>query len=75
MAAVQETEPRTSPSDPTRSGSCAALGVFVALVVIALPVLVHLGRQRWFVRDEWDFITARHLTDVASLFKPRTSTG
>jgi len=30
-----------------------SLGVFVVVVVIAVPLLLYLGRDQWFYRDEW----------------------
>lgn len=47
------------------------LVVFVAAVVVALPILLfEIGRYHWFLRDEWMyFVERRHLT-VDSLFEP-----
>jgi hypothetical protein len=64
--------PPSTGSDPrARSSSRAALVVFVVLVVGAAPlVLVDLGRSRWFILDEWDFLTHRRVGDVSGLFAP-----
>lgn len=58
-----------SGSRATRSARAAFLTLVVALVV-AVPVLLHLGRDRWFRYDDWDFLAARSATDLHSLFTP-----
>jgi hypothetical protein len=47
-----------------------ALYVFVALIVVALPLLLYLGHDRWFSFDEWAFLAARDGGDLGELFRP-----
>ncbi len=45
-----------------------ALGVFVAYLVAAVPLIVfHLGEYAWFFQDDWDFLTSRSLTSPHDL--------
>jgi hypothetical protein len=48
----------------------AAFAAFVALEIAALPVLLHLGRNRWFQYDEWDFLASRDAGSLGDLFEP-----
>jgi hypothetical protein len=58
-------------SGTTRSGrSRAALIVFVAIVVAALPFYLRAGENRWFFFDEWDFLSTRDAGDLHDLFRP-----
>jgi hypothetical protein len=50
--------------DATRG---AAL-VFAGVVAIAVPVLLHAGRDRSFYVDEWMFLSARDARDLDGLF-------
>jgi hypothetical protein len=64
-----------APSPPIRAsgpaGDRAALATFVALLVVAFPlILFGLGRQRWFFQDEWDFLVTRHASSVHDLLRP-----
>jgi hypothetical protein len=47
-----------------------ALWVFIAYLVIAVPVLLHIGSGRWFYGDDWTLISERSATDLDGLFKP-----
>jgi hypothetical protein len=48
----------------------AALAVFaVAVVAEAALVVVDLGRDRWFMLDEWDFLADRTAGDLDDLFR------
>jgi hypothetical protein len=47
----------------------AALIAFVVVLVVALPVLLYLGRERWFRYDEWDFLASRSATSLHDLFE------
>ena len=56
---------------PVVTSARAALAVFVALVVVAFPLLVfHLGTYHWFFRDDFGFIADRSLGSVKDLFTP-----
>jgi hypothetical protein len=47
---------------------------FVALVAVTGPLLLFvLGRDRWFARDDWDFLSDRRLTNVGDLFRPHNN--
>jgi hypothetical protein len=48
----------------------AAFIAFVVILVIALPALLYLGRERWFQYDDWDFISARSAGSLHDLFAP-----
>jgi hypothetical protein len=64
---------RSAPSGPTRVEQASpgrdlfdladrwATRVFIALIVAAVPIYLFLGRNRWFFRDEWDFLADRSL--------------
>ena len=43
---------------------------FIAIEVVALPVLLYLGHDRWFQHDEWDFLASREATSLHDLFAP-----
>jgi hypothetical protein len=47
-----------------------AAATFAALVALALPYLVVLGRSIWFTTDEWDFVAQRTVGNVDDLFRP-----
>jgi hypothetical protein len=44
-----------------------ALRVFVAYLIVAVPVLLWIGSYRWFFGDEWSFLADRSVT-VDGLF-------
>ena len=44
--------------------------VFYAYLALSLPVLLFVGRDRWFFSDEWSFLTARSATNVHDLLAP-----
>ena len=46
-----------------------ALVVFVGIEVVALPLLLYLGRTRWFRYDDWDFLASRSATSLHDLFE------
>jgi hypothetical protein len=49
----------------------AALAVFVmCLAAGAALILFHLGRYRWFLGDEWEFLTQRQAGNIRDLFRP-----
>jgi len=43
---------------------------FILVLIVALPVLLNLGRHRWFRYDDWDFVSSRSVTSVRDLFEP-----
>lgn len=45
---------------------------FVLLEVFALPILLYLGRGRWFRYDEWDYLSTRSATSLHDLFAPHS---
>ena len=49
-----------------------AVVVFAVVVVVALPVLLYLGRDRWFRYDEWDFLASGDATSLHDLFEPHS---
>jgi len=56
------------------AGRRAALVVFAGVVAIAFPlVLFHLGAYHWFHRDDFTFLTQRHLSSLDDLFRPHDS--
>jgi hypothetical protein len=48
-----ESSPRIRVADPR-----GALVAFGLVEVIALPVLLHFGRTRWFIADDWFFLVS-----------------
>lgn len=48
----------------------AALGVFVLVVVAAVPLYVIGGRDQWFFQDEWDFLAERDGGSLQDLLRP-----
>ncbi len=45
--------------------------VFGVYAVVAVPIImVWLGRYHWFLRDEWEFLAGRSLSDPSSLMRP-----
>jgi hypothetical protein len=62
-----------APAAPRARGDGHArrwFGVLVVGLVVAVPFLLHWGRQQWFFLDEWAFLVNRRLTDVGSLLAP-----
>jgi hypothetical protein len=55
---------------PRWNASRLALIAFVAVEVIALPLLLFWGRHGWFTQDDWDFLSARSIGSVDDLFRP-----
>jgi hypothetical protein len=47
-----------------------ALIVFAAVLAVALPLLLALGRYRWFTHDEWDYLAGRDGGDIENLLIP-----
>ena len=43
---------------------------FVAVLVLAFPLLLILGSEQWFFLDEWDFLAGRAAFDLGDLFRP-----
>jgi uncharacterized membrane protein len=66
--------PRTEASQGPERSTRAALWVFVAVVVGALPLLLVLGRDRWFLFDEWAFLADRDGASLDDLLRPHAST-
>jgi hypothetical protein len=54
-----------SDSSPRRM----ALGVFVLVEVLAVPLLLTWGRNGWFNSDDWDFLATRSGADVGDWFR------
>ena len=48
-------------------GPRAALGAFVAYLLVSIPMALHRGRLRWFVVDEWVLLTGRELDSLHGL--------
>ncbi len=44
--------------------------VFLAYLVVAIPVLLIMGSSRWFLGDEWTFLTTKSATNLHDLFQP-----
>jgi hypothetical protein len=56
---------------PTRPDAARlALIAFVAVEVLALPLLLFWGRHGWFTQDDWDFLSARSIGSLDDLFRP-----
>jgi hypothetical protein len=66
--------PRTDASPGHEPNARAALWVFVAVVVGAFPLLLVLGRDRWFLFDEWAFLADRDGGSLDDLLRPHAST-
>lgn len=47
-----------------------ALAVFVAYLVVSVPVLLTIGADTWFSGDDWNLIAVRSATDPGDLFEP-----
>jgi hypothetical protein len=47
-----------------------ALITFIVIQVVALLVLLYLGRHRWFRYDDWDFVSSRSATSLRDLLEP-----
>src|SRR5262245_61661383 len=57
------------------TSSQIALGVFVAWVAIAVPViLLGVGSYYWFFRDDFSFLTGRDPGSLDDLFRPHAGT-
>lgn len=61
---------RTSPTWWERlTSDRAAAVVFGVYVALAFPLILFvLGSDRWFLRDDWEFLTDRSMTDAGQLF-------
>ena len=44
--------------------------VFRAYLVLAIPILLIMGSSRWFLGDEWTFLSAKSATSLHDLFQP-----
>ena len=53
----------------TASARWVSTAVFVAAMVVAVPLYLVRARQ-WFFLDDWDFLANRRLTSVRDLFLP-----
>lgn len=58
----------SSTSPDGRASERAAAWVFGVYVGIAMPVLIWMGSYRWFLGDEWSFLTDRSVT-IHDLFR------
>ena len=68
-------ENKTNLSNETRHHWQArdhALIAFVVIEILAVPLLLHLGHDRWFSYDDWDFLSSRSATSVHDLFEPHS---
>jgi len=45
--------------ESSRRSQRAAFIAFAVVVVVALPLLLYFGRERWFRYDEWSFLASR----------------
>jgi hypothetical protein len=53
-----------------RKSATTALGIFVACELVALPLILFLGRNQWFFLDEWDFLAGRNGGSLGDLLRP-----
>jgi hypothetical protein len=60
----------TTGREVTRRSARAAVLTFASIEAGALVLWLHMGRNRWFYNDSWDFLAARRLGDVGDLFRP-----
>src|SRR6185369_8696777 len=61
----------STPSGRDTSPSArAALAVFVAVQLIALPLMLFWARGTWFQLDDWDFLATRTGGNVGDLLRP-----
>jgi hypothetical protein len=60
----------STPEPPALFGPRAALIAFVALQVLAVPLMISWGRRGWFNTDDWDFLAARRIGNVGDLLRP-----
>ncbi len=73
---VEDVPEGEATSSSPRSGALAvvrrhpAATALSAYLVVALPVLVWLGRDRWFFYDEWDFLANRQAWNLDDLMRP-----
>ena len=71
---VADREPANGSGRPrVAAWALTPLAVLVALEIIALPLLLHWGRHRWFQFDEWDFLASRDLSSLHDLFAPHSA--
>ena len=66
------TESDTAPHAPDHRDTSTKIanGVFVAVVIGAVPLLLYRGRDQWFALDEWDFLALRQAGSFADLMRP-----
>jgi hypothetical protein len=76
-SSVAAPERPTAPAKPTHrrwpaswTSERVALWLFVAYLVGAFFLLLHIGSYRWFLGDEWDFLSARSATNIHDLLRP-----
>jgi predicted lipoprotein with Yx(FWY)xxD motif len=53
-----------------KTSSRLALLVFVAVELAMLIAVLVMGQHKWFVLDDWPFLTARKVGSLNSLFRP-----
>jgi hypothetical protein len=63
-------DPEGTSAQPARRSQSWEIIAFVGCAIVAVAVLLWLGRGRWFKHDEWDFLAARHATSLHDLFAP-----
>jgi hypothetical protein len=56
------------------TGSRIALWIFGGVLVVAFPLLLFFGRNRWFLYDEWAFLADRDGGDIDDLLRPHAGT-
>jgi hypothetical protein len=61
---------RADPTPPDNTASRLAFWVFAAYLAVAVPVLIALGRNRWFFADEWTMLSGRSATNIGDLLRP-----
>ncbi len=61
---------RSGLGDWNRISASIALWTFVIGIAVCFPVFLWIGRNRWFVGDEFDFLAARRAGSFHDLFLP-----
>jgi hypothetical protein len=62
--------PAAGAPGPTRPADRWAFIAFAAIAVVAIPLLLRLGHDRWFQYDDWDFLASRDAGSLHDLFEP-----
>ncbi len=69
QTASEGSEADPDATEPDRLRRHAPLIVFVAIELVALPLLLFWGRHGWFTQDDWDFLSARTAGNAGDLFR------